>query len=163
MRGSNPQSPETECPSCSRREEVIVESGKLLQHHETICALRHPGRNIEKPTRERFEAVLAQISYRHWEFVLNTVKGVLLFQVLAKVMDSTTGEPLVNYGFPYPLCPNMDDEFLVDLVFRCVKELEAHEAAEVFRYRDERVYFPHEASGKPLLEMLSLSARKKSH
>jgi hypothetical protein len=141
-------------------EDMVLRREDLLRRHFLICSREHPVKHMEPEAIAHFQDLLSQVKYKNWEFTLVFFDDMLIFQVLGRVNDVSTGNPIANYGPPYPLCPNMDDEFFIDFVFRAILEQEMHEAAEYFIFKNIRVYYPHDSSGQPLDKVWSLQARK---
>src|ERR1700733_7422149 len=128
---------------------TVLDRIDLMRSHAKVCPRVHPVRNIAPSTIEHFTELLSHIKYKDWEFKLRLFDGMLMFQVLCKVDDVSTGKPFENYGPPYPLCPDFDDDSFVDFVFRAVLQQEMHETAEYFVFKGMRVYYPHDPSGQP--------------
>ncbi|RKG95923.1 hypothetical protein D7X32_37560 [Corallococcus carmarthensis] len=103
---------------------------------------------------EQVRRLLAQVSYRDWTLVVNVNRyNVANMQVCTMVPDTETGNPIENRGRPLPLCPQMSDGFILDLVFELIKEFELHEAAERFSVAGKRLFHPHQPDGVPLFEV----------
>ncbi|RKG95922.1 hypothetical protein D7X32_37555 [Corallococcus carmarthensis] len=106
---------------------------------------------------ERIQQLVAGVSYRDWKVIsFIDPKGVARMQISAILPDSTTGKPFENYSIALPLCSEMSDGLILDLVFELIKEYEIHEAAERFSVAGKRLYFPHRPDGMPLFEVPSM-------
>jgi hypothetical protein len=130
---------------------------QVLQEHSASCRRAHPVLDMTGEELERIKQLLATVSYRDWTAMVSLdEKGLVRLQVSAMVASTLTGEVIENRTRPLPLCPEMSDGMITDLVFELTKELELHEAAERFTFGGNRVYFPHQPDGRPLPEVPAL-------
>jgi hypothetical protein len=104
----------------------------------------------------RYEALMARITYHDWRPRVHKHLGLATLQICTIMKDAAADQMIENNGRCIHLCPEMSDEFIVDLIFELIKEFELHEVAEHFRLDGKRVYFPHDPSGKPLREVPAL-------
>jgi len=131
----------------------------LIREHAAECPRKHPVENIDSATIARFQNLFSKISYRDWGIELLQHRGSAIVQVHARVAHVSSADIFDNYGPPYTLCPEMDDDFLIDFIFEAIKEMEIHEIAEYFFFEGHKIYCPHNSLGKPLPEVESMRYR----
>jgi hypothetical protein len=105
--------------------------------------------------------ILKEIKYKDtWELIVNIIdknnkifeNDIVIIQVgvsyIAK--DSSTGASvrLTHTGqrFPFEIVSKIEkdfEKFVIDFVFRIIKDAELHECAEWFRYKDKMIFNPH--------------------
>jgi hypothetical protein len=132
---------------------------ELFAEHRASCGRSHPVMGMTGEELERIRQLLATVSYRDWTLLVSVNRhNVANLQVCARVPDTETGELFENRGRALPLCPEMSDGFILDLVFELIKEFELHEAAERFSVAGNRLYYPHQPDGVPIFEVPAMRA-----
>jgi len=132
---------------------------RMLSDHLTDCEVRHPVRGFPPSKIAELKVLVARITYRDWKVIIIERSGFAQMQISTMMKDSLGEDLIENYSRPIFICPRMSDGFIVDAAFELVKEFELHEAAEHFLFSGERVYFPHDDTGKPVQEVNSMQGR----
>lgn len=131
----------------------------LLSEHSRNCPLQHPVSAVDEDVQKYFQAILERIEYKDWKLRTYQIHETTVMQLMTRMPDVLTGEPMQNNSRMLPLCPNMSASFLVDLAFELIKEFELHEVAERFTLMGIRPYYPHDSAGRPIREVISMRAR----
>lgn len=127
---------------------IFKRPATLIKDHAAVCSMEHPVTCSDSAALNRFRELAGKIKYRNWIVHIGDRHGVIALQIEAQVIDVTNGLSLRNYGPKHFLCPNMDNEFLLDVIFNAIKEVELHEIAEQFYFDNVKVYCPHGPSGE---------------
>lgn len=78
-----------------------------------------------------------------WQDNDSDVGGRFYFQISCERPDAITGEMGTGYGGKAYLSPHMTDSELVQTAFGLFKGYWEHEAREMFKWRERRVFGPH--------------------
>jgi hypothetical protein len=127
---------------------VFKRPASLVKEHEATCPLNHPVTAIDAETIARFQRLVSKVKCGDWTVHLRERAGSLQVQIEAEVIDVVDGKPTKNYGPRHSLCPRMDEDFIVDLIFNAIKEVELHEIAEQFYFDGVKIHCPHGPSGE---------------
>lgn len=91
---------------------------------------------------ERARAIIADVRFRDWQFVIRD-EPVPLLMVAFDAPDTMTGEPTRQYGRMWMLHDGMTDSAIVYTAWKAVEAAVEHEAREDFQYKGRRIIGPH--------------------
>ena len=96
--------------------------------------------------KDQIQAILAQVKFRNWEFVLGDNNGALYLQIQFDApcnFAATRGlvqEPERQHCRKWQLSPHMTRSEIVGTAWLAVEQAVKHEAAEQFTYRGEAIF-----------------------
>jgi hypothetical protein len=96
-------------------------------------------------TRAEIEAILAEVTYKDWQFHVGDKNGTLFLQVRFRRHDPVTGrrEEGWQHGRKWQLSEFMVKGEVVQTALKAALTAEEYECREAFRYRGEPIFGPH--------------------